>query len=121
MRIQDIIKPNLVGDSYVRLLTSLHLPSATFYHRFNYSLYNPVEQSFIESIAIRLVTESGENVVFKNSDITCLVILHFKKSPQLSKSQFVSCNGSIYSVLRKSKWWRENRSSVKGEFQGANR
>jgi len=34
----DIIRPNLVGDSYVRLLTSLHFPSATGYHRFNYPL-----------------------------------------------------------------------------------
>ena len=31
----DIIRPNFVGDSYVRLLTSLHFPSATGYHRFN--------------------------------------------------------------------------------------
>jgi len=53
----DIIRPNLVGDSYVRLLTSLHFPSAIGYHRFNYPMYRPVEQSFIESIAIRLVTK----------------------------------------------------------------
>jgi len=53
----DIIRPNLVGDSYVRLLTSLHFPSATGFHRFNYPMYSPVEQSFIESIAIRLVTK----------------------------------------------------------------
>ena len=46
----DIIKPNLVGESYVRLLTSLHIPSTTGYHRFDYPLYKPVEQSFIESI-----------------------------------------------------------------------
>jgi len=39
----DIIKPNLVGDSYVRLLTSLHFPSAKGYHRFEYPLYNSVE------------------------------------------------------------------------------
>ena len=38
----DIIKPNLVGDSYVRLLTSLHFPSNTGYHRFNYPLYKPM-------------------------------------------------------------------------------
>ena len=55
----DIIKPDLVGDSYVRLLTSLHFPSTTGYHRFNYPLYRPVEQSFIESIYIRLVTKAG--------------------------------------------------------------
>ena len=75
----DIIKPNLVGDSYVRLLTSLHFPSTTGYHRFDYPLYKPVEQSFIESISIRLVMKTGENVLFEESDIPCLVILHFKK------------------------------------------
>ena len=34
----DIIKRNLVGDSYVKLLTTLHFPSTTGYHRFNYPL-----------------------------------------------------------------------------------
>jgi hypothetical protein len=43
----NIIKPNLVGDSYVRLLTSLHFPSAKVYHRFDNPLYKPVEQSYI--------------------------------------------------------------------------
>jgi len=77
----DIIKPNLVGDSYVRLLTTLHFPSASGYHTFNFPLYKPVEQSYIESIAISLVTKTGENVVFEDSDIPCLVVLHFKKKP----------------------------------------
>ena len=75
----DIIKPNLVGDSYVRLLTPLHFPSPTWHHRFDYPLYRPVEQSYIESIGIRLVTKTGNDVVFDDSDIPCLVILHFKK------------------------------------------
>jgi len=75
----DIIKPNLVGDSYVRLLRTLHFPTKTGNHRFDYPLYRPVEQSFIESIAIRLVTKTGEDVEFADSDIPCLVILHFKK------------------------------------------
>jgi hypothetical protein len=57
----DIIKPNLVRDCYVRLLTALHFPSTTGCHRFHYPLYKPVEQSFIESIAIRLVTKPGED------------------------------------------------------------
>jgi len=39
----DIIKPNLVGDSYVKLLTTLHFPSSTGYHRFDFPLYRPVE------------------------------------------------------------------------------
>ena len=43
----DVIKHNLVGDSYVRILTSLHFPSNTGYHRFDYALYEPVEQSFV--------------------------------------------------------------------------
>jgi hypothetical protein len=38
----DIIKPNLFGESYVELLT-LHFPSSTGYHRFDFSLYRPVE------------------------------------------------------------------------------
>jgi len=53
----DIIKPNVVGDSYVKLLTTLHFPSSTGYHRFDFPFYRPVEQSFIESITIRLVTK----------------------------------------------------------------
>jgi hypothetical protein len=43
----DIIKPNLVGDSYVRLLTKLHFPSSKGYHIFDFPLYRPVEESFI--------------------------------------------------------------------------
>ena len=50
------IKPNLVCDSYVKLLTTLHFPSSTECHRFDFPLYRPVEQSFIESITNRLVT-----------------------------------------------------------------
>ena len=50
----DIIKPNLVEDSFMRLLTSLHSPSETGYQRFDNILYKPVEQSYIESISIRL-------------------------------------------------------------------
>ena len=74
----DIFRPNLVVDSYLRILTSLHFLSATGYHRLNYPIYRPVEQSFTESIAVRLVTKTGENVVFEDSDIPYLVILHFK-------------------------------------------
>jgi len=44
----DIIKQNLVGDFYVRLLISLHFPSDTGYHRFKYPLQKPVEPLYIE-------------------------------------------------------------------------
>ena len=60
----DIIKSNIVGDSYVRHLATLHFPSTTGYHRFNYHLYRPTKQSFIESTTIRLVTKNGEDVLF---------------------------------------------------------
>jgi len=86
----DIIKQNFVGDSYVILFTSLHSPSTTGYHSLNFPMYRPVEHSFIELIAICLVTKTGEDVVFDSSDIPCLVILHFKKKSSPQKSQFVS-------------------------------
>jgi hypothetical protein len=77
----DIIKPNLVGDSYVKRLTTLHFPSSTGYHRFDFPLYRPVEKSFIEPITISLVTKNAD-VLFEDSDIPCVVTLHFKnKSP----------------------------------------
>jgi hypothetical protein len=75
----DIMKANFVGDSYLRLLTTLHFPSVTGYNTFNCPLYTPVEQSFVQSIAILLVTKTGEDVVVVDSDIQCLVALHFKK------------------------------------------
>ena len=89
---KDIIKPNLVGDIYMQLLTTLHFPSDKGYRRFDYPLYKPVEQSFIKSISIRLVMRTRENVLFEVSDIPCLVILHLKRSPQRNKSHFVSYN-----------------------------
>ncbi len=75
----DVIKPNLASDSYVRLLTTLHFPLKPGYHRIEYQMYRPVEESFIESIAIRLVTKTGEDVAFVKSAIPRIVILHFKE------------------------------------------
>jgi len=72
-----IIKPNLVGDSYVKLLTTLHFPSSAGYRGFDFPLYSPVDLSFIESITIRLVTQNADGL-FEDSDITCVVTLHFK-------------------------------------------
>jgi hypothetical protein len=77
----DITKPNLVRDSHVRPLTRLHFQSSSGHYRFCYPLYRPVEQTYKESMGIRLVTKSGEDVAFDDSDIPCLVILHFKKKP----------------------------------------
>ena len=76
------IKPNLVGDSYVKRLTTLHFPSSTGYHRFRNPLYRPIEQAFIESLAIRLVIKNGDDVTFNDSDVPSVVTLHFKKTSQ---------------------------------------
>ena len=100
----DIVKPKLVGDSYVKLLTTLLFPSVTGYHRFDHPLYRPLEQSFIEAITIRLVTKKCEDVMFNDSDIPSVVTLNFKNNFFSNKCQFTSYNGSIYTVPRKSKW-----------------
>jgi hypothetical protein len=63
----DIIKPNFVGDSYVKLLTPLHFPSNTGYHRFDYPLYKPLEKPFFDTISICIVTKNGKDVVFDDS------------------------------------------------------
>ena len=75
----DIVKPNLVRDSYDKPLTTLHFPSSIGYHRISHPLYRPIEQSFIGSIANRLVTKNGEDVMFNDSDIPNFVTLQFKK------------------------------------------
>jgi hypothetical protein len=59
----------------VKLLTSLDFSSPTGHHSFYYPIYRPVEQSFIESIGIRLVTKSGEDVAFDDSDIPRILYL----------------------------------------------
>ena len=63
----------------MRILTALHIPSNTGYNRFYYPLYRPIEQSFIESISIRLVTKTGKDVLFEDGDVPCIVTLHIKK------------------------------------------
>ena len=73
----DIFKPNLVGYSYFKILTTLHFPSGTGYHIFDHPLFRPIEQSLIEAITIRLVTKNGEYVMFNDSDIPIVATLHF--------------------------------------------
>ena len=76
----DIIKPNSVVDFYVKLLTTLHFPSSRGYNRFSHPLYRPIEHSFIGSLAIRLFTKNGGDVMFNDSDIPSVVTLQFKKT-----------------------------------------
>ena len=77
-----IIKLNLFGDSYVKCLTTLHFSSSTGYHRFDFPLYRPVEQSFIQYVTIHLVTKYAD-VLFEDSDIPYVVTLHFKNKSQV--------------------------------------
>ena len=43
------------------------------------NLFIDPENNPLESITIRLVTKTDEDVVFEDSDIPCLVVLQFKK------------------------------------------
>jgi len=56
-----------VGDSDVMILTPMLFTSKTSYNGLDNPLYRPVEQSFIQSISIPLVTEYGEDVAFNDS------------------------------------------------------
>ena len=49
-----------------------------------------MEQSFIESITIRLDTKNGEDELFEDSDIFTVVTLHLKRIPHFYMFQFVS-------------------------------
>jgi len=61
------IKQNLFGDLYVKILTTVHFPSRTRYHRFDFPLYRPVEQSFIESVTSRLVKKMQKMCYLKKA------------------------------------------------------
>jgi hypothetical protein len=103
---KDITKPNLVGDTCVHLLTTLQFPSNTGYHRFDYLLYRPVEQSFIESITITTwLQKMAMMSCFKTGQF--LVSSHYtlKRKHSRNNSHYIIYNGSIYTILCKSKWW----------------
>ena len=75
----DIIKPVLVGDTFVRRLRVIQFPSRTGHHIFDPPYYMPVEKTRIESISIALHTKSGSPVRFETSAIPTYVVLHFIK------------------------------------------
>lgn len=76
---KGIIKPNLVCDSYMRHLTPIQFPSPKGYHGFDYALYSPLEQSFVETFYIQLVIMSGQDENFPDSALPCITILHSKE------------------------------------------
>jgi len=67
----------------VRLTTSLHIPSDAGYNRFDCALYKRAKLSYIDSILIRPLMKTGENVLFDEGNIPCLVILHVKKKSSM--------------------------------------
>jgi len=102
----DIIKPNLFGEFYVRIITTLRFPSNIGYHGFNYPLYILIEQIFMESITIRLATKYGEVVLFEDIDILCLYLYNLKRSPRRNSFQCAIYNESTHTVLGQSRpWW----------------
>ena len=75
----DIIKPNLVGDSYFILLTTITFIFKAAYHGFNYPLYRPIEQSFIEPTPARVCSKTCEDVLFEYGEIPSVIPFLFKK------------------------------------------
>lgn len=79
----DIIKPVLVGDTFVRRLRVIQFPSVTGHHVFDPPYYMPVEKSRIETISIALHSKTGSPVRFETSPIPTYAVLHFiKRNPQ---------------------------------------
>jgi hypothetical protein len=74
----DIIKPNMDGDSYVRLLAPVQFPGPTSDNRLDHPLFKPLEQLFIETIAMQSVTKTGDDVKFITISVPYISILHFK-------------------------------------------
>jgi hypothetical protein len=86
-------------DMGCRAIGWIHLPSPKVYHRFDYQLDIQLEQSFIETISIRLVAKSGDNVKFASSAVPCITILHFKRRFIVRRIQSACSHGSLYTVL----------------------
>jgi hypothetical protein len=75
----DIIKPVLVGDTFVRRLRVIQFPNSTGHHIFQPTYYMPVEKTRIESISIALHSKNGNPVRFETSPIPTYAVLHFIK------------------------------------------
>jgi hypothetical protein len=69
------IKPNLVGD-YVKLLTTLHFPSSTGY-QISFSFVQNC-RTIIYRVHYNSFSYKNADVLFEDSDIPCVVTLHFK-------------------------------------------
>jgi hypothetical protein len=101
-----IIKPNLVGDSYVRLLTPLHFPSPTWYHRFDYScidLWNIRIENLSEYALLQRQIMTWHLTIGK---YRALLYCTLKRNTLRKFSQFISHHGPLYTALRKSERWR---------------
>lgn len=73
----DIVRPQYVGDSRVRLLRVI--PNNNNHHIFEKLYYIPVEKNNIQNIEILLAHKTGTLVPFVSSRNPTIVVLHFKK------------------------------------------
>jgi hypothetical protein len=75
----NIIKPQLVGNSYVRCLRIVQFPAHENHHIFDTVYYVPVELNSFQTVAIELVNKFGELARIISSIKPTTLVLHFKK------------------------------------------
>ncbi len=77
----DMVKPQLVGDSYVQLLRSVDVPSEgsgeRIDHKFTNTHYCDLQTGSFEAININIADGMGRPIGFKHGDV--LVKLHFRR------------------------------------------
>lgn len=77
----NIVCETLVGDSYVPLLRSIHIPTAEYGTTVHQNIENPIyiklNRNEIKDIEVQICDDSGVLVPFQEGK--CLLMLHFKK------------------------------------------
>lgn len=80
----DIIKPQLIGDAYVKCLRIIQFPEKTAYHNFQTIYYLPVEKTEFQVISVEITTKTGELAKLTASKKPTMLVLHFKKRRQFT-------------------------------------
>jgi hypothetical protein len=75
----NIIKPQLIGKSYVRCLRIVQFPAQESQHIFDTIYYVPVELNTFQTLSIELVNKFGELARISSSIKITTLVLHFKK------------------------------------------
>lgn len=80
----DIIKPQLIGDAYVKCLRIIQFPQKAAYHSFQTNYYLPVERTEFQVISVEITTKTGKLANLTASKKPTMLVLHFKKRRQFS-------------------------------------